>query len=266
MKKRISGLLGALLIFMLACNVGSTPTQVPASPTEVAATTAPTVATSLSQSLTMQTSPFEEKGDTPPYTITAQIPFLEGSSDPRVATFNTVLKQVVDNDIEAFKKDVLAFASTPPILGGSSFDLRYTVLGQRGEIWSIQYQVEYFADGAAHPAHYSVSLNYDLENSREITLDELFTPGSNYLQVLSDLCKADLSKRDIGFTEGFTQGADPLPENYTRWNLSNEGFLVITFDEYQVAPYAAGPQTVTIPFSEIQSIANPNGILSLFVQ
>jgi hypothetical protein len=60
-------------------------------------------------------------------------------------------------------------------------------------------------------------------------------------------------------------GADPLSENYQRWNISNEG-LTITFDAYQVAAYAAGPQIVVIPFSALQSIINPQSALALFIQ
>ena len=45
----------------------------------------------------------------------------------------------------------------------------------------------------------------------------------------------------------FSDGAKPTPENYAVWNVSADG-LVITFNEYQVAAYAAGPQEVVIPF------------------
>jgi len=41
-------------------------------------------------------------------------------------------------------------------------------------------------------------------------------------------------------------------------NLEAEG-LRITFDPYQVAAYAAGPQVLFIPYSELQSISNPQG-------
>ncbi|HET7144846.1 MAG TPA: RsiV family protein, partial [Anaerolineales bacterium] len=140
-----------------------------------------------------------------------------------------------------------------------------SVIGQRADIWSIKFDISFYSDGAAHPGHFSRTLNYDLSNGREITLDELFLSSSNYLQVISDFCKADLSARDIAF-DSFQTGADPKPENYKNWNLSNEGFLVITFDEYQVAPYAAGPQVVVIAFSTLQSIQNPDGILGVFAQ
>ncbi|GAB4399983.1 MAG: hypothetical protein OHK003_25100 [Anaerolineales bacterium] len=252
-------LLASLACFALAAPV-STSTPVPSSTPE-----APTASAAISLGLTMQSSPVEEAGNEPPYTIKAQVPFLQGSDDARVQNFNTYLKQIVQNEIDSFKTGTLAYATTPPIVNGSALEIQYSLLGQRGDVWSIQYLIYFYSDGAAHPGHYSISVNYDLANGHAVTLDELFLPGSDYLTTLSEICKNDILTRNPGF-ESFISGADPLPENYTRWNLSDEGFLVITFDEYQVAPYAAGAQTVNIPISQLQSIANPNGVLPLFEQ
>ncbi|MBK8417989.1 RsiV family protein [Candidatus Villigracilis saccharophilus] len=285
MKTKNLFLLVVLLMSALACSLSGVtpdnpPVDLPISATapavniEATFTLIPTLTPSaptlppptpmLSQTVSVQSSPFSETGIAPVYTITAQITTLQGSSDPRVTNFNTLIEQIIQDEIDQFKNDVLAFASNPPIGAGSSFDLQYSIIGQRADIWSIKLEIYVFSDGAAHPNGYSRTLNYDLSSGREITLDELFLSGSNYLQALSDLCKAQLSTRDIGF-EMFSAGADPLAENYQRWNISDQG-LVITFDAYQVAAYAAGPQLVVIPFSELQSIINPQGALAVFSQ
>ncbi len=279
-------LLIVLLTFTLACSLVGTPTpqppaDLPASATVPAAneiiptfTPIPTLTPSaptnppptpiLSQILSMQSTPFSETGNAPAYTITAQIPFLQGSDDARVTAFNSLLNQTVQDQINQFRSDTLAFAPNPPIAAGSSFDMQYSVIGQRGDVWSIKFDISFYVDGAAHPAHYSVTLNYNLQSGNMIYLDQLFFPGSPYLQVVSDLCKAQLAARDIGF-DLFSAGADPLPENYQRWNISDAG-LTITFDEYQVAPYAAGPQIVVIPFAELQGSINPQSAAGLFIQ
>lgn len=275
--------LSVFLVAMLACGTLGVPTSEPIAPpiftqpiptnalTFTAIPTFTPVASTdispaplLSQIITMQTSPFEESGSAPVYTITAQIPSLQGSDDPRVSTFNARLLQIAQDQINQFRSDVLSFASNPPISAGSFFDMQYSVIGQRGDVWSIKFDISFYSDGAAHPAHYSTTLNYDLEAAREVALSELFLPGSNYLEVISEYCKEQLSIRDIAF-DGFSQGADPLAENFGRWNLSNAG-LLITFDEYQVAPYAAGPQVVVIPYPELQGIIASPGVLDVFVQ
>lgn len=269
-----------LLIAALACSSSnvtvSAPTMTqdsPASPQATftaiptftqAAPTIPPPTPRFSEVLTVQDMTFNDSLESPPFTSSINIPVLQGSNDPRVAAFNELLYRTAQNEADQFKNDVLAYASVPPMTGGSSFDLRYFVIGQRGDVWSIKYDISFYSDGAAHPGHYSITINYDLANGRQIALNDLFMPGSNYLQVISDFCKTELAARDIAF-DMFSSGADPLPDNYQHWNLSDGG-LIITFDEYQVAPYAAGPQTVVIPFSVLQGVINSDGVLLPFVQ
>ncbi|MCZ2127855.1 MAG: RsiV family protein [Anaerolineales bacterium] len=254
MKTKIA-LLTVITLLTLACSA-----LVPSAPTR---TPQPTVSPWISSGLTLQSSPWKEAGDKPPYQIEAQIPQLVGADDSRVQIFNDYLTEIVKNEVEIFKTDTLSYASAPPIANGSSLDIQYQLIGQRGDVWSLQFLVMLYMDGAAHPSHYSISVNYDLANSREIQLSELFVPNADYLKTISDFCAAELSARDIGF-EDFSVGAAPDLGNYTRWNLADDGSLIITFDEYQVASYAAGPQTVKIPISQLKEIINPSGALALF--
>ena len=124
--------------------------------------------------------------------------------------------------------------------------------------------IDSYFDGAAHPDQTSRTFTFDLVSGHQVKLDQLFLPGTNYLQVLADYCKIELAGRDIAFDTTAT-GADPLPDNYRAWNISVDG-LVITFDAYQVAAYAAGPQIVTIPYMELQAIIDPSGPLEVYLQ
>ncbi len=54
-----------------------------------------------------------------------------------------------------------------------------------------------------------------------------------------------------------TLAPTPTVENYGVWNISLDR-LEITFNEYQVAAYYAGPQTVTIPLAAIQKNLIPD--------
>jgi hypothetical protein len=42
--------------------------------------------------------------------------------------------------------------------------------------------------------------------------------------------------------------------------------LWITFDPYQVAAYAAGPQTVLVPYSALKDIIKPDGPVATFAK
>lgn len=213
----------------------------------------------------LKSTPFSEESQSPIYKITAQIPYLDPATDPKVVAFNDAAKAIVDGEIAAFKGSMAEMPATP-ISAGSSFDIKYALIGQKGNIWSIQFDINGYADGAAHPYRYSISFNYDLQNGKQLTLDDVFLPNSNYLQMLADLSKTELTSRDIGFDATFQQGAEPTPENYKNWNISNEGFLVITFDEDQVASHAAGSQIVTIALSSLGQVINAQGPLAPFLK
>jgi hypothetical protein len=248
-----------LLLGVLACNTSAFPAP---QPTAASVVEQPAPAGSISESVTLSSIQSNEESQTPAYKITAQIPFLEGSTDPRVQAFNVELKSIAQKEMDAFKSNLADLAATPSSTD-SSLDVRYELVSQKGNFWSLKYEIFGYTKGAAHPYHYTITVNHDLENGRDVTLDAVFLPDSNYLQIISDYCKAELKTRDISF-EGFEQGADPTPGNYHNWNLSEEG-LVITFDEYQVAAYAAGAQAVVIPFGELGQLINDQGPIALYL-
>lgn len=265
-RKAISALL-ALAFSAAACTLGqsSAPTVAPVStiPPIEQATLTPTK-TPLYEQVRFTTVSASESNDAPKYTITTETPTLEGVDDGRVLEFNVSMQMTVNEMVDGFK-DSMKDQPATPIVAGSSFDVKYELLSPPGYIYSVKFNVMGYTDGAAHPYHFSKTVTFNLETGKEVTLDELFLPGSNYLQILSDISKADLSTRDIGFDPTFFTGADPTPENYKSWNITSDG-LLITFDEYQVAAYAAGPQTVTVPYSALKDVIDPNGVLGKYIQ
>lgn len=242
-----------LAVAMFACGAPATPVNV-----------LPPTVPPLVEPLELKSTPFSEENQVPIYKITAQIPYLDPATHPSVQAFNTYIKSVVEAEIAAFKGSMAEMPETP-ISGGSSFDVQYALIGQKGNIWSIQFNIMGYSDGAAHPYTYSLTVNYDLQNVKPLTLEDVFLPGSNYLQVLSDISKTELTNRNIAFDPAFAKGAEPTPQNYKNWNVSNEGFFVITFNQGQVAAYAAGPQTITIPFSALTGVINAQGPLTPYL-
>lgn len=259
--------LSALLLATLACSLIGVPASPTATPPTVPPATAAPTATSVPfyESVTVTGTDFNESQTTTPmYEITGQTPQLQGSDDPRVAAFNADLQQITQNEVNIFKKNMQNVIVIPEV-PNSSFDFHYELLSPMGnQIVSLKLSFEGFTSGAAHPYHYTITINYDLEQGKELTLDQLFVPGADYLQPISDYCRTQLATRDIGFQDIFTKGVDPLPDNYKNWNISADG-LVITFDEYQVAPYAAGPQTVVVPYSALNQVIQNPGPLTPFL-
>jgi len=252
------------LILLLACA-----SLAPAAPTATPALTATSVPPTstlvpLYQQVTLTSVASETDNKAPDYKLTLQTPTLTGSDDPRVKAFNDQAAAVIQQAVDDFKNNVNSMPSVP-VSNGSSLDVQYKLLSQPRNILSIKFEMMGYVNGAAHPYHLNPTLNFDLESGKELSLADLFLPNSDYLSPISKYCVAQLNTRDIGFTDTFTQGADPKPDNYKNWNITADG-LLITFDEYQVAAYAVGPQTVVIPYSELKSLINPQGALANFVR
>jgi len=53
-------------------------------------------------------------------------------------------------------------------------------------------------------------------------------------------------------------GTEPTADNYAAWTITRKG-LYVTFDPYQVAAYAAGPQYILVPYSVLKDIIKPDG-------
>jgi len=264
MKNKLLVGLILLLLAQVACNmplpavVFATPTTVLATPTlplpagvTPVPSETPLSPPRLFQQVTLTEETYSESGESPVYTLETNTPVLEGSDDPRALKFNRQAAAIVDELVADFRAG-FEYLSDKPISAGSFFQITFIQLAPPGDILSIQFWVDGYSDGAAHPYHLTRVLNFDLEAGQALSLDMLFRSESDYLNLIADFCSAELSTRDIGFEFGFSSGADSLPENYRNWNLTYEG-LLITFDEYQVAPYAAGKQQVLIPFDVLRA-------------
>ena len=248
-----------MFLTVLACSGTFTATF--PSPTSPAFTETATVAPAVTPTppLTLSSVSLYEKNQAPNYEIKAQVPTLGGSAEARVVNFNTAMMNLVNTEINAFKKNVSELTINP-VSPNSSLDVTYALTLQRGDLWSFKFDFSGYSAGAAHPYLYSLTVNYNLAQGRQLILSDLFLPNSNYLEVISNYCIAELSKQP-GFEGPFREGAAPTPENYRNWNITTDG-LMITFDTYQVAPGASGPQTVTVPYSELQVVIDPQSPLA----
>ncbi len=210
----------------------------------------PNAAVSQFSAVTLTAAITRESGHEPAFILETSTPVLKGSSDPRVAVFNQRAAGIVHGLVADFRSGFNDLVGSD-LVARSFFDVTFRQFTSPGDIISIRFSAEGYHAGAAHPYHITRTLNFSLKTGQELDLGMLFRPETDYLEIIADYCTTELSTRDIGFAIGFTGGADPRPENYRSWNLAEDG-LLITFDEYQVAPYAAGSQEVLVPFSVLR--------------
>ena len=101
--------------------------------------------------------------------------------------------------------------------------------------------------GGAHPYSYRLGFNFDTKTGRALELSDLITDGDAFYEVLHSA----LSEHEIkgGFFEDWE---DTLKKEYYQeedyhlnWIAANDG-IQIWFNQYDIAPYAAGPIEVSM--------------------
>lgn len=256
-----------LLIFLGACRLFDVPLSGGATATPTAVDGDPTLPPTIPEgpsptdgsTIVLVTRNFLEESASPRYEIDVEWPGLQWSGDPRVDAFNQAADAFAQEEIAIFKQGVESTPDDPAFQEfSSSLTVRYTPTYLDGGLFSVHLNVSFYMAGAAHPAHYSRSMTYDLREGRMLALEDLFRPGAAYLEAISAYCIEDLNARN---TLAWEEGALPNAENYQVWNITPGG-LQITFDAYQVAPYASGPQTVLIPYDRLREAINPEGPLA----
>jgi ABC-type amino acid transport substrate-binding protein len=206
--------------------------------------------------------PSRSENPDPAYVIDTTTLTLKGSTDPRVAAFNQLSAELVTNETTQFVGGLQGFPTPMPQELASTLQLSPQLLTTNGRVVSVLYTIGFYVQTAAHPNSYSHALNFDLETGRELALSDLFRAESPFLETIAAQSGQQLAA--INYEIAFPEGATPTLENYRNWNVTAAG-LQITFDAYQLAPYAAGPATITLPWADLSSIADPAGPIAAYL-
>ncbi|HET6976740.1 MAG TPA: RsiV family protein [Pyrinomonadaceae bacterium] len=208
------------------------------------------------------------------FEISAQYPQLTGGNNPNTEKFNQLARGVITRKVAMFKKEMApeegenTEETRPEDSMGSDLTVTYLVALAQDDLVSVNFTVSTYYQGAAHPNHYAETLNYDLKNGKVLRLSDLFKPGAKYLQAMATYSIADLKKQaeqNSLMAEEIEKGAAAKSENYGAWTVTRGG-IGVEFDPYQVGPYAAGPQYVTVPYSTLKDLINPDGPVALFAK
>lgn len=134
-----------------------------------------------------------------------------------------------------------------------TFDITYN----RNKIVSIL-STSYSYTGGAHPNHLQSNVIYDLTTNKKLELTDILNKTENEIKQI--------------FIDGFSKMVDNEPDKYFKeaketisnntneidkinFYLSNNG-LVFFFEVYEIAPYAAGNPSFSIPFENNEDLFN----------
>jgi hypothetical protein len=202
------------------------------------------------------------------YSITAGYPQLRGHLTAVVAAkINAAIASMIMPDIAGLKQnaadDAAWVAKNPseaaqlPLDQSNFLGIDYEIPYLTNDLISVRMWFDTYSAGAAHGMSFTRVLNVRLSDGSVIDTESLFTDGKQGLQWLSQYCAADLRRQygsDYDALKSFVDdGTAPVAENFTSVSLEPDG-LVVSFDPYQVGPYAAGPREVRISVDKVQSM------------
>ncbi|MDH3495028.1 MAG: DUF3298 and DUF4163 domain-containing protein [Acidobacteriota bacterium] len=194
---------------------------------------------------------YRDVSDIDRWEIEAAYPEVRLDGDKPAVAFNSAAKSLVMAEVARFKKDMAVRTDAgelPPEDVNYYQSISYKAEYFSADLVSIRFfQSEY--TGGAHPNHKTLTLNYDISGDRQLELPGLFTPGSDYLNLISASVNVSLHTQmgKNADDEWILNGTGSKLENYSSWNITKEG-LLFTFDPYQVGPYAAGSFEAVVPF------------------
>ena len=208
--------------------------------------------------LTYETVEFDEETDS--YIIDIEYPQFSNAEN-----VNEVIKEKVMNGIDMFHEEIDIMELNPEdlgefFIGKNGYYVMYDVSLYTDDIISIAFYESVYWSGAAHPMSYTETFNYDVKENRELGLLDFFVPDTLFWEAISSVVvpkiKQKLYEDEFVEDEWIDDGAGPEPENFHQFTLTEDGF-VFHFDPYVVAAYAAGPQRIEVPFSELYAILLP---------
>lgn len=207
----------------------------------------------------------------PQYKVVINYPQIKNPTSPSQIKFNQIAKTTALSQLKDFKESVsenLKYPIPEDLKAeGSTLTLTYDLTSlEPAQLVSVRFSNDTSFVGAAHPSHKYSALNYDLTQNKIADLSYLFKNENTGLKQLAQIATKRVTDQLNHSSNGpnvdiFNEGLTPTNKNYQVWNLTPDG-IQVTFNEYQVAAYVYGPQTITIKFDELKNQLNPNTTLA----
>ncbi|HFD31103.1 MAG TPA: DUF3298 domain-containing protein [Gammaproteobacteria bacterium] len=202
------------------------------------------------------------KEETSEYIFDLQIPVFSASD---LKELNVVLEGYALKNLhslrayELFSHRNSLDASMKNELSGS-----FTITYFTHSLVSIRFTMFSFSVGAAHPAHFTETMNYKRNRLAYLDFDDTFDLSSNHLELISKLSKKILLEKggEDASVDLIELGASPDRDNFRKFNFTDYGML-FTFDEYQVGTYVDGEHSVIIPYEYLGDVLNEKILILL---
>ena len=172
------------------------------------------------------------------------------------AALNEAINSFVSAQEKDFKDNISGLSDISSATG--SLDISYkSYLSDRTASFNFDVNSD---TGGAHGNLNTITFNYDKTLDKVLTIGDVFVNQPDYLVQLSNLAKplikSSLAQSQFQDDLWLEEGAGAKEENYQRFVFTQDG-LTFFFDPYQVAPYAAGSQDITLSYQSLASLLRP---------
>jgi len=202
-----------------------------------ASSTATPAATAEPAKINITTQSINEDADR--YTIRVSYP------QTGLATADAQIKKIIDANVAQIKDATKDGPKGPPPVsaaGKYTLDGSFTTILAGPDIVSINLSISTYT-GGAHGAHAIFGLKFD-KTGKALILDDALRMAGLTLTQLSDQVTQQL-KAKLGRDFLFPEGATADPKNFNTFLISADK-VTFVFQEYQVAPYVAGIQQISV--------------------
>lgn len=213
-----------------------------------------------SQSLNITSHTHNDSSSSKKYQITANYPLIDFGPDALMGVrgiasdINSEIMRIINGQFTPFKQQAADDTFSCPERQ-STLEINYTTIYKSNGY--LCFMFETFSDPrcAAHPMTFRTSFNYSFTTKGLLAIDSLFSPGSCWLEYISEYCIKELrsrAKRDQldNIEDMITGGASAKSDNFYCFSV-NDNTLEIIFNLYRVGPYVWGFQTVSIPWKNL---------------
>lgn len=199
------------------------------------------------------------------YSADIKTPKLESDEDtPGIDAVNEAVQKDRDALIAEYKEIFEAYANDESLAEDDgltnhySVDADYEVVTDNDDYFVLHFSVAKVAASAQQIDRY---YTIDRKTGEMVELKDLFQEGSDYVTVISDIIKEQMKQQMAEDENVYYWLEDEIDE----WNfkqikedqnfyINDKGNLVISFDEYEVAPGYMGAVSFEIPREELTSI------------
>lgn len=182
-------------------------------------------------------------------------PHAQGMSDVSLErTLNEQFDAYADALIAQYQADIAEAGAV------GSIDSDYAVVRDDAQLLSVRIDTVVTGASAQQIKRY---YTVDKQTGRILTLSDLFRPTSDYVNTLSDEVKRQMRAR-MAADAGQSYFIDDTENTFTQiapdqqFYIDEQGALVLSFDEYSVAPGSMGAVKFTIPTETIAKLLAPD--------